>query len=342
MSTALTSVSQIPNFGYAWSLTVTNPPNDNGDSLQSTIESLGWEPEPLRITFEVNQVGFSSHKEFWSAKIEIYNLSANQAQQFLFGQGAHVVLSAGYQNPGPKVIFDGSVYQALYERPEVVDSKVTLLCYVGLRETIGNFCQFRGTAQSTQAALVAKMAAGSSVPLVLAEALDPALSATALPRARAFFGNPHRFIDSVADCNDMVSWYGPSGLSLSTGQDDTAQSTITYTPQTGIIGVPQQTQDGVSLTVFLDNRLLVQTPMMQIDISASTIRQLPQPPPIGRKNFPPLLDARGLYLVNKVQHRGDSRGNVWESQITAFTSAGGKLAMIYGEAGEMFDRRAPR
>lgn len=338
----MSSVSQIPNFGYAWSLTVTNPPNSEGLSRQTTIESLGWQPEPLRITFEVNQVGYSSHQEFWSASISIYNLRSDEAQDFLFGQGAHIVLSVGYQNPGPKVIFDGSVYQALYERPDVVDSKVTLLCYVGMKETIGNFCQFRGTAQSTQAALIAKMAAGSNTPLTLAQALDPSLSATKLPRARPFFGNPHKFIDSVASCNDMVSWYGHDGLNLSTGQDANSISTITYTPNAGIIGVPQQTQDGVSFTVYLDNRLRVQTPMMQVDISASIIRQLPQPPPIGRKLFPPLLDPKGLYLVNAVQHRGDSRGNVWESQITAFTSIGGKLAMIFAQNGQTLDRRAPR
>lgn len=337
MSTA--PISQIQNFGRAWTLTVTNPPSASGISRQASIQSLDWGPEQLRIVFEVNITGYASKSAFWTAKIEIYNLSANQAQDFIFGQGATIALSAGYQVPGPKIIFAGVVYQALYERPDVVDSKVTLLCYTGMKETIGAFAQFRGNANMTQAALIAKMCKGATVPIPI----DPTaalskLPETKLPRARPFFGNPHKFVDEVAASNNMQSWYGFDGLGVSTMAADNSVSTITYTPQSGIIGVPQQTQDGVSLTVLLDNRLRVQNPPMQIDISSSIIRQLQFTPP----GYRPVLDPQGLYLVNGVQHRGDSRGNVWESEILAMTSVGGKAAYVEAATspGTILDRRS--
>lgn len=340
------TTSPIPNFGRAWSLTVSSPPSSNGTTTDATIAWTDNYPEALRITFEVDITGFSTHSTFWYAKIEIYNLSKAQAIQFIYGQGSTVVLSAGYQTPGAGIIFAGVVYQAQYERPDVINSKVTLLCYTGLKETVANFAQFRGTRRMTQAALIAKMCAGSSTPIPISAGTQtalqsPELQGTALPRARAFFGNPNKFIDGVAAANNMQSWYGSDGVSISNMAQDNSVSTITYTPDNGILGVPQQTMDGVSFRVLLDPRLRVQTPPMQVDISSSIVRQMAYTFP----NYPPILDGAGLYLVNGVQHRGDSRGNLWESEIIAMTSIGGRAAYVYeltNGTGPMLDRRSAR
>ena len=342
MSTQYSPVSQIPNFGWMWNLTVTNPSNDQGDALTATISSTAWTPEPMRIIFEVNILGYSSHASFWTAKIELYNLSADQAQNFIFGQGATVSLSAGYQAGPYGVIFQGTVYQALYERPGVVDSKVTLMCYTGLTETVANFAVFRGTAMMTQSALVAKMCSGSQVPIPIPSASQTSLDTlpqTQLPRARPFFGDPHKFIDRVAAANNMQSWYGFDGLGISTMTDQNTVSTITYTSTSGILGVPQQTQNGVTLVVALDPRLKVTVPPMQINIASSIIRQLQFTPP----GYRPILDPNGLYLVNGLQFRGDSRGNMWETEIVALTSIGGMAAYIADATSpNPLDRRAAK
>jgi len=343
MSTQYSGVSQIPNFGWKWSLTVTNPSDDNGDAQTSTIESLEWQPEPMRIVFEVNILGYSSHASFWTAKIELFNLSADQAQSFIFGQGATVSLSAGYQAGPYGVIFQGTVYQAMYERPGVIDSKVTLMCYTGLAETVANFAVFRGDAMMTQSALVGKMCKGAQVPIPIASDSQPNLDdlpQTKYPRARPFFGDPHKFIDRVASANNMQSWYGFNGLGISTMSDQNSVSTITYTSSTGILGVPQQTQDGVSLIVSLDPRLKVTVPPMQINIASSIVRQMQYTPP----GYRPILDPNGLYLVNGLQFRGDSRGNMWETEIVALTSIGGKAAYIADATSPntVLDRRASK
>lgn len=343
MSTQFNPVSQLQNFGYAWSLSVTAPPDANGSQSTTTVQSLAWSPETMRITFEVNILGFSSHASFWTAKIELYNLSADQAQQFILGQGSTVVLSAGYQAGPYGVIFKGVVYQALYERPGVVDSKITLLCYTGLAETLANFSAFRGNAMMTQAALVAKMCASAQTPVPIDPASQPALNSlptTQLPRATPFFGNPHKYINDVAAANNMQSWYGSDGVAVSTMSAADSVSTITYTSSTGILGVPQQTQDGVQLIVTLDPRLRVTVPPMQINIANSIIRQMQFTPP----GYRPILDPNGLYLVNQLQYRGDSRGNLWETEIVAMTSIGGRAAYIIDQTTPttILDRRAVR
>ena len=328
--------SKTPLFGRAWSLTVT-PPSDSGSAGPgTTISSSAWDPETLRITFEVDLPAFASA---WFAKIDIWNLDATTAQQLIYGQGATVSLEAGYQLKPYGLIFQGVVYQALYERVGVVDSKVTLMCYTGMKEVLGNFASFRGEAQSTQAALIGKMIAGANTPITVGNISTELLTSTKLPRARAFFGDPSKFVDAVAAANNMQAWYGFDGLNISTMGADDAVPTLTYTATTGILGTPQQTQDGVTFRVALDNRPMVQNPPMQVNISGSTIKQLP----VAVGSYRPILDANGLYLVNGVQHVGDSRGQDWYTIINGFTSTGGKLAMVYDAAApsKELDRRSP-
>ena len=343
-------ISQIPTFGFRWNLTITGPPDKDGNSAQVIAESQSWQPETLRIVFEVNVLGYIQQQgPYWTARIEIYNLSADQAAALVYwGQGSTMSLSAGYQAGPYGVIFAGVVYQVFAERPEVVDSKITLLCYTGMRETIGNYVQFRGQSYMAQSALLAKMCATANTPITIDPASQgniAALNTTSLPRARPVAGNPIKAISEIASANNLQAWYGFDGLAVDNMSPSGATSTITYTPTSGILGTPQQTQYGVSLAVTLDPRLRVQQPPMLINIASSIIRQLQLDPP----GYRPFLNPNGEYIVNGLQHRGDSRGNQWETEITGLTGQAGMAEFIYqiGANGApetsapFLDRRSP-
>jgi len=347
MST-LPTVSQIPNFGFAWNLTITGPPDKDGNSDQVVAESQAWQTEPLRIVFEVNILGYIQEQgPYWTAKIDIYNLSAEQAAALVFwGQGSSISLSAGYQAGPYGVIFSGVVYQVLFERVDVVDSKMTLMCYTGMRETIGNLVNFRGAPFLSQSALIAKMCATANVPITIdpsSQGTIAGLSGTTLPRARPVFGNPIKNISEIVSANNLQAWYGFDGLAVDNMDASGETATITYTPSTGILGTPQQTQYGVNVTVTLDPRLRVQQPPMLINIANSIIRQLQLTPPFPYRY---VLSPNGDYIVNGLQHRGDSRGNQWETEITGCTSQGGLAEFLYqsgasNSSEQLLDRRAP-
>jgi hypothetical protein len=329
------SVSKNPLFGRSWELTITTNPDASGNPQQSiVVSSSAWEPEALRITFEVN---VTAYKSLWFARISIYNMNAVTAQTILT-QGMGVTLKAGFQNPGAGIIFQGQIYQPMWEQIDVVDFKLTLMCYTGMKETIGNFASFAGSPGSTQADLIAKMAAAAQHPITLGAIDTTALAQTKLPRARAFFGDPHAFFDDVAAANNLQSWTGFNGFNLGDLQAADATRTITYTPTTGIIGSPQQTQDGVMFRVLLDPRLQIKQPPMQVAIDNAVIRQLPRYP----GSYPSILDKDGLYIPMGLLFVGDSRGEggSWFTEIVAATSIGGKLAMLT-EAGKVgLDRRS--
>jgi hypothetical protein len=135
----------------------------------------------------------------------------------------------------------------------------------------------------------------------------------------------------------MQSWYGFNGLNIGAMEADNAVSTITYTATNGIIGTPQQTQDGVTFRVLLDPRLSVQRPPMQVNIANASIRQITTDP---RDSYKPILDHDGLYIVMGLQYVGDNRGNDWFTQIVGVTSVGGRMAMIAAGADPQLDRRS--
>ncbi len=307
------STSQQPLFGRAWSLSITTA------SKVITVSCSAWEPESLRIRFEVS---LAAHVDRWYARIEIYNATSELMQEVLT-QGQSVVLSAGYQNPGAQTIFEGQIYQPMWERENGVDFKLTLMCYTGLKESINNLASLSGTPGQTQAALIAQMCANAHTPITVGGIDTTAIADTRLPRARAFFGDPRVFINDVAKRNGIQTWTGFDGLWIKSYQVDDSTPTITYGPENGLLGTPQQTQDGVEFDVLLDPRLVITASPNQVKLNQSAIRQRPRV--LGE--YPSILDQDNTYIVMGVDFVGDSRGNDWYAHVVAVTSVGGKLAL---------------
>jgi hypothetical protein len=95
-------------------------------------------------------------------------------------------------------------------------------------------------------------------------------------------------------------------------------------PKNGLIGVPEQTQEGVTFRTLLDPRIKLMT-MVKID--NSYIRQMRQE--IGQ--YPALLDQDGQYQAYKVCHIGDTRGQEWYTEVEGIGRYG-KIPMLLNSA----------
>lgn len=320
----MSAASTIPFFGRAYRVQVTTLA---GETL--TISNSAWEPEALRIRFDIQQqVG----RARWFADVEIYNLNAS-TEQFVFSQGDTVSISAGYQYnfaADSALLFSGTVFQPFWERIDVVDYKITLRCILGVNEDIQNFVSFNQGAMSTQNQVIQRMMSQAHTPLQSEDIDSRALSQKTLPRGKVIFGSPANYIKQVSQDNGLLSWVSPNGVNirnLDPGSSLTpdivyapphitnipgSQSTSGLTKQT-LLGVPQQTQDGVAFRVLLDSDLKIGS-IVKLDMSA--IRQFARS--IGQNSG--FLDQDGTYVVASVRHVGDTRGNEWESAATAVTS----------------------
>jgi hypothetical protein len=247
----------------------------------------------------------------WLATIAVYNLNAPTTQVVL-KQGMKVKLEAGYMKGPYGTIFEGMLFQPTWERIDGIDYKITLYCLAGIKELTSNFASGSIAAGLTQRDLVARIASQSTHPFeVNAEDLD---STQRSSRGEVIFGQPMDYMQDIAKFNGPTfnSWFDGQALNIQNlASNNTAVPTLQYSPATGLIGTPQQTQDGVTIKVLLDPRATVGSQFQLLP--GTSYHQAPLQP--GSKDFPTPLDQNGLYVIAGIRHVGDSRGNVWDSEL---------------------------
>ena len=325
-TTQATPSSGLPLYQRKYSLQLLTPSGSDTNVL--TVTDSSWEPEALRITFDTQQVGLQSN--YWFADIVIYNADKATATAILqassnISQGMIAVLRAGYiGGPENNIIWQGPVFQPLWVRENVVDYKITLRCILSLESAIsGNTISANYGAGSSQYDVVIKMIESLGLQ---PGTISPNLSTKPMSRGFTWFGSPDKELDRIVRGNNMLWWLDMDGK-VNIGHPNDGQvseaPTIVYTPTTGLIGTPEQTQYGVNFTVLLDPRLKVQMPMLTAAINNAAIRQYQIQ--YGSYNFLP-LDQDGVYVIGSVRHRGDSRGNAWYTDVTGFVKVGDALA----------------
>lgn len=306
------------SFGKRWNLSITTLPDGNQNQQLITIGSDGWIPEPLEIEFEVYQ---TIDNAYWFAEITVWNLN-QPTEQVVLKQGMTVKLDAGYQTgPGYGTIFEGTLFQPTWERVNGVDTKLTLHCIVGLVENTNNFVAFNCAAGLNQRDIVSRMAASPNIAYPLN--VDNVVISNKFQQTRGavFFDQPGGYLQQIATQNTSNLWITNRAANIRQLVDETEVPTLLISQETGLIGTPQQTQDGVEIRINLDARALLRT---QVQLSPDTnIKQLQR----VQGNYPTVLDAQGKYAIAAVRHFGNSRGNEWESTITGITYIGTRLGL---------------
>jgi hypothetical protein len=235
-----------------------------------------------------------------------------------------VTLGAGYHIYGgmtttTDVIFEGTVLQPIWTKENGTDDKLTLHCVCGLIEAGNNFIAQTIAGGLSQRQLVAQMAAACHFPLDASNVDD--LGSTKVSRASTFFGQPADFFQAIADGNNANLWFSDMALNIRQLRESGDLPTIVYSPSSGLIGTPQQTQDGVEMKMLLDPKI---TLMKQIQLQKGVaINQIQR----NINTLPTVLDQNNTYIVGRVRHYGDSRGNDWYTEVTGFVNAGSILSL---------------
>lgn len=336
------TVSKIPFWGQAWTLTVEYV--SNGATYVETISTNGWEPESLRITFDITEAIISS--PWWTATITIYNLNAPDIQNILLG-ATRVTLSAGFQC-GPalsSVIWDGPVFQVTYDQENIVDQRVILHC-INSPLPFADPQSFSMGVFASQQQLIAKMATNAGVPTMSASqgTLSPyaqqVLSAKQYPRGTTVFGTPGQHMDMVSNDQGLQTYRDgfsqymtemwPPGGSAPTPNfiysppyplnPEIVAQLPAGTTQT-IIGTPRQTPQGVVFTVLLDPRLIVKIPVQVVQLVRTLVTQITVAPNPGGGNLATPLSSNLTFFVGQIRHIGDSRGSDdWYTEVTGFST----------------------
>lgn len=323
----MSNTSTTPLWGRAWTLTVKLASGE-----VQTLSQSSWDPEALRVTFEVLETTLPS--PFWFADVKVYNLNDPEMQNLLFN-AVWLTLEAGYQSGPSKssIIWDGPVLQVIFDRERVIDLTMTFNCVAGPWLLEEQFINVAMGPMSSQYQVVSQMIEqlGGTPSGQVSQKAQQLLAAKQYPRGKTVFGKVSKYISQIADDNFLNNWiagnqqfiseldsgikinpdliYGPPLAPGYSAGNDTSGITRS------IIGVPRQSQFGAIFTVLLDPRLVVKVPPLLVQIDQTVISQ--QKLQYGQVLTP--LDQSGLFIAAQIRHYGDTRGNDWYSEVTGYT-----------------------
>lgn len=356
--------STTPYFGRAWSITIT-PNQGPSAGTAIVISSDAFEPEALRVTFEVQQYAFAS---MWQAELVIYNANGPitsgpskgvNLYQAVIQEGDVITIAAGYQADypypqTPPIIFSGPIFYTIQDRVDVVDQRLIIHCLINRALTTQNFLNATLPATSTQftqAQFIASNAV-TKIPLNTQQiqnsinSATPQRAAQQLPRGKSYFGTPHTYLNALAEQNGLLSWIDGHTFNMASLQFPVGNVVSSYGPlnllggpsandhglKLSLIGQPQQTQLGVNMRVLLDPTVQVFAPLIQVGLDLQYVRQAPIPyAPTGNMNSL-ILPLKSQYVVVGVTIRGDTRGNPWYTDIIGCTNILSAVALLGQQA----------
>lgn len=327
--------SNIDLFGRAWDLSVRTVTADGEN--QEVLSQSNWDPEALRVTFDVLQTTLPS--PYWFADIKVYNVNEPEIQNLLWN-ATWLTLKAGYQSGSNlfSTIWDGPILQVLFNRENVTDLVVEFNCVAGNWLLEQNFITLSQGPLSSQYNAVSKMIAqlGGNPTQQLSGKATSLLQAKRYPRGKTIFGSVSKYIAEMSEDNFLNNWIAGNQHYLSELFDANTPLTpaLVYGPPLpvgapippsgspasitrSILGVPIQNPFGVIFSVLLDPRLQVKLPPMLVKLDQTVIQQQKIQFPSGTVMTP--LDPHGLIVAGQVHHYGDTRGNDWVTECTGFT-----------------------
>lgn len=269
---------------------------DGGDGLDLSA---------LRITFATKKGDVETPN---SAEIKVYNLSADTISA-IRREFTRVVLQAGYAgNVG--IIFDGQVRQARVMREGGTDTVLAILAADGDRAYNHAVVNTSLAAGSTPADHVGACqrefaAKGAGAGYV------PDLPGQPLPRGKVMYGPARKYMRDAAS-NTGTSWSIQDGkVQMVPARGYLPGEAVVLTAETGLVGVPEQTQDGITVKCLLNPRLRIGG---RIKLDNASVQRAQTPLKMAA-TYPARLDDDGIYRIIKVEFSGDTRGTDWYASM---------------------------
>lgn len=268
----------------------------------------GLDLSELRIKFVIKRSDTMTPN---TADIRVYNVEASTAIR-IQKEFTKVVFQAGYEgNYG--VIFQGNIKQVIIGRESATDNFIDIVAGDGDRAynfAIVNTTLAAGSSQLDQVnAAVAPMGSKGVTAGHIGD-----MPSERLPRGKVMYGNSKNYLRDVAQSTNK-SW---------SIQDEkvTFVSNTSYLPGervilnslTGMIGTPQQTNEGVNVKCLLNPLIRIGG---RVEINNRDIQRfkINLDAPNSPSSIPAPLTNDGVYYVLVVEHQGDTRGVDWYTTL---------------------------
>ena len=284
----------------------------------------GLDLSNLRIKFSVKQSDSQSPN---AADIRVYNVSNETALSMLinlnppsgigFSTPGRVVLQAGYQsNFG--VIFQGNIKQIILGRESATDTFVDIVAgdgHLAYNYAIVNTTIAAGSSPMNQINAAASSMGNYGTTLGY---ISP-LQQTKLPRSKVMYGNARNYLRAVAQSQNNTWSIQNEKITFIKKTSYLPGTAVILTSKTGLIGTPQQTNEGVNVKCLLNPNIQVGG---RINIAEATVQnfKINLQNVNSPANIAPPLTQDGTYYVLTLEQQGDTRGVEWYTSILWYRS----------------------
>lgn len=268
----------------------------------------GVDLSQLRIKFSVKRSDTMTPNV---ADIRVYNLEEKTALR-IKKEFSQVILQAGYPgNVG--VIFKGNIKQVILGRESATDTFVDIIAGDGDRAY--NFAIVNSTLQKgSTAADQIKTSTDAMAAKGVTQGHVSDLPPEKLPRGKSMYGNARTYLRNVAQTTNQAWSIQDEKITFVPKKSFLPGERVVLTSKTGMIGTPQQTNEGVNVKCLL-NPLLKIGSRIQIDNKSIAQFKINLQVPNSAANIPAPLTADGTYYVLVCEHTGDTRGIEWYSNL---------------------------
>lgn len=265
-----------------------------------------------------------------TATVRVYNLNSKTAQQ-VQREFTRIAIQVGYGDGPLGIVFTGTIKQVRRGRESQLDTYVdvtaadgdeaynfsTVALSLGAGSTPAQeLNSILGQIQITAAALPQAETSGQGV---IQQGYAPRLSSSGRPRGTVYFGMARKALRRFAATNDCVWSIQDGKLVLIPQTSYIPGAPVLITPFTGLLGVPEQTQNGLEMSVLMNPQVKIGQ-LVRLD---STVNQYAYSTDLQSIATNRLLaesvtklNADGLYYVMRADHFGDSRGDEWLTELT--------------------------
>ena len=247
------------------------------------------------------------------AQIVLYNLAASSVAQIKAGD--KIILSAGYENGNFGMIFTGEVVQPFITREAGTDTLLHLICQDG-----DVFLNSAFTAKTLEKGSTIKDVVDTCATLPQKKISDKIESGEAYIRGKVLFGQSAAYLKGVAQATDTQFFVSDEEISIVGAEDYEDGLAVDLNADTGLVGDPNQTDDGVSAKCLLNPSIKLNT-LVHIDASAIAAKAM-----TNAESKLSSFSTNGVYRVVKLTYEGDTDGDPWYCTFDAITQDGASPA----------------
>lgn len=297
-----------------WHILVTTGNAEGGEETALDVSDL-------HCSFEIHK---NPGKEASYATCRIYNLNA-QTENRLINEGDRLIIEAGYESGQYGKIFDGQIVWPSRSRENGTDYILTLMAIDGDKLLNGCFISKTVNRGLNQRQVIETVAKDAEEQTPVAKISDN-LSTQELPRGKVFFGSAYQYLKDACRGNAASFYIEDGQLNVTKLIDATDDEAIVLSPETGLLGSPEQVMHGVSFKCLLNPNIRLGRLVQLKNVTANEMQASPG------DNVTP-LDDEWIYQCYQLTHTGDTRGETWYTEVQGISRCGkGSIAAILANA----------